>query len=223
MVYEPNLAIDLLCTHNVITRSLEVAAEHCGQSLRSGELDEASKDGFIDYLECIRTVLTTHHHLETQKVFPYFQNKIPELPVKQLNQEHGKIGIHLIKFDDIIPDLKGDSLIPSLEQLNEALTGINHVWYPHKELEEKYFTVEKIGNLLDKDEMRGQSEIYREFIIERYQPDYLVMPFQFYNLPPKERDIWAQKFPEIFTHKLISTEWKDKWSNMAEFFYPDVE
>ena len=75
MVQEPNLAIDLLCTHNVITRSLDVAVEHCGQSLKSGELNGSSKDGFIDYLECIKTVITTHHHLETQKVFPYLYCK----------------------------------------------------------------------------------------------------------------------------------------------------
>lgn len=221
MVYEPNLAIGLLCTHNIITRSLDVVIEHTNKSLNTGELDEALKGGFIDYLLCIKTVITAHHHLETQMVFPYFQDKIPELPVRQLNQEHGQMGMHLIKFDDIIPDLKGDSLISSLKQLNEALTGINDIWYPHKEVEEKYFTAERIGNLLDKDEMMNQVESYREFSRERYQPDYLVIPFQFYNLPPKEREIWVQELPEIFTQKI--SKWKDKWSKMAYFLYPDLE
>lgn len=222
MVYEPNLAIGLICTHHIITRSLDVAIEHCRKSLSSDGLDETSKRGFIDYIECIKTVLTAHHHLETQMVFPYFRDKIPDLPVDKLNKEHGQIGMHLIKFDDIIPDLKGDSLISSLKQLNEALTGINDIWHPHIDVEEIYLTVEKIGNLLDEDEMIKLIESYRKFSMERYTPDYLVIPFQFYNLPPAQREIWAQELPEN-TQKHISDEWKDKWLPMADFLYHDVE
>lgn len=83
----------------------------------------------------------------------------------------------------------------------------------------RYISRRKISKLLlNEDEMIKQLEIYREFNIERYHPDYLVIPFQYYNLPPKVRDIWALGFPEISDPKFII--WKDKWSNMAKFLYP---
>ena len=219
MVYEPNLAIGLLCTHHIITRALNVTIEHSSKSLNTGELDETSKRGFIDYLQSFITVLTTHHHLETQQVFPYFRDKIPDLPVDKLNKEHGQIGIVLNEIGDIIPDLNNES---SLKQLNTALTGVNSIWHPHIDVEEQYLTFKTMDNLLDKEETIRLLEIYREFIMERYTPDYLVIPFQFYSLPPAERQIWAQGFPEILTQKLIPIEWKDKWLPMASFLYSDV-
>jgi len=219
MVYEPNLAIGLLCTHQIITRALNVAIEHSDRSLNAGELDGTFKSGFIFYLQCLKTVLTTHHHLETQKVFPYFRDKIAGLPVDRLNKEHGKIGILLNEIEGTITDLNDES---SIEQLNTALTGINDIWHPHIDVEERYFTIEIMNNLLDKDETIRLLEIYREFIMERYIPDYLVIPFQFYNLPPKEREIWAKELPEKITKTLIPVEWKDKWSPMADYLYPDV-
>lgn len=219
MVYEPNLATGLLCTHNIITRALDVSLEHCGKSLSSGELDEASKKGFIDYLQCIKTVITAHHHLETQKMFPYFRDKISDLPVDKLNKEHGQIGMQLMKFDDIFPGLTGGSLISSLKQLNETLNVINNIWHPHIEVEEEYLTAEKISALVDEDEMMKLIKEYRKFSMERYTPDYLVIPFQYYNLPRNEREIWARELPET-TQKLLHTEWKDKWLQMADFLFP---
>jgi hemerythrin-like domain-containing protein len=220
MVSGPNLAIGMLCTHRIITRALDVSIEHCDKSLKAGELDETSKKGFIDYIQSFKTVITTHHHLETQKVFPYFREKIPDLPVDKLNKEHGQIGIHLNEIDDIISDLNDGS---SIEQLNKILTGINDIWHPHIDVEEKYFTVKGMDNLLDKDETVILLKIYGEFIMEHYTPDYLVIPFQYYNLTPAERKIWAQDLPEIITKKLIPIEWKDKWSKMSDFLYLDVE
>ena len=220
MVSEPNLAIGLLCAHHIITRALDVTIEHASKSLNAGELDKTSYSGFIDYLQSFKTVITTHHHLETQQVFPYFRDKIPDLPVDKLNKEHGQIGILLNEIGDIIPDLNDES---SLEQLDKALIGVNDIWHPHIDVEEQYFTVERMDNLLDKDETIRLLEIYGEFIMERYTPDYLVIPFQFYNLPPAEREIWAQGLPELVTQKLIPIEWKDKWYPMVNFLYPDVE
>jgi hemerythrin-like domain-containing protein len=220
MVSEPNLAVGLLCTHHIITRALDVTIKHSNKSSNAEELDETSRRGFIDYVQSFKTTITTHHHLETQKVFPYFRDKIPDLPVDQLNKEHGQIGILLNEIGDIIPDLYDES---SLEQLNTTLTGINDIWHPHIDVEEKYFTANRMDDLLDNDETIRLLKIYGEFIMERYTPDYLVVPFQYYNLPPAEREIWAQDLPEIITNKLIPIEWKDKWSKMADFLYPDVK
>jgi hemerythrin-like domain-containing protein len=220
MVNEPNLAVGLLCAHHIITRALDVSIEHCDKSLKAGKLDITSENGFIDYIQSFKTVITTHHHLETQKVFPYFREKIPDLPVDKLNKEHGQIGILLNEIDDIISDLNDES---SIEQLNTTLTGINDIWHPHIDVEEQYFTAERMDDLLDKDETIMLLKIYGEFIMERYTPDYLVIPFQYYNLPPAEREIWAQILPEIITQKLIPIEWKDKWSKMADFLYTDVK
>ena len=220
MVYEPNLATGLLCTHNIITRALDVSID---KSLNAGEFDETSKTGFIYYIQSLKTVITAHHHLETQQVFPYFRDKIPDLPVVKLNQEHGKIGMLLNEVEEILPDSNNDLNKSSLKQLNTALIGINDIWHPHIDVEEQYFTAERMDDLLDKDEMMDLIKEYREFSLERYLPDYLVIPFQFYNLPPDERKIWLQELPEKLNKNLISVEWKDKWMPMANFLYPDFE
>ncbi|MCE5214966.1 MAG: hypothetical protein LLF83_09645 [Methanobacterium sp.] len=224
MVDGPSLATDLNCTHSIITRALDVAIEHCNKSLNSGELEESTKKGFIDYVQCFHTVITTHHHLETQMVFPYFKDKISELPVDKLNLEHGKIGKFLFEIDNvIIPDLKSAMLNKSsLKQLYKSLIGLDEIWHPHIKLEEKYFTIEKMDNSIDKDEMINLIEIYRKFSMEHNTPDYLVIPFQFYNLPPSKREIWAQELPDIINQKFIQIEWKNKWLPMVNFFYPDV-
>lgn len=220
MVHEPNLATGLLCTHHIITRALDVSIKY----LSDGLIDENLKKGFIDYIQSFKTVLTTHHHLETQKIFPYFRDKIPDLPVDQLNREHGKIGVLLNEIDGIISDTDDELLSEnSLEQINTALIGINEVWHPHIEVEEKYFTLEIMDRLLDKEETIRLLESYKPFIMERYKPDYLVLPFQFYNLSPKEREIWARQLPEVITKKMIPIDWKNEWTPMTEFLYPYLE
>jgi hypothetical protein len=222
MVIEPNLALDLLRTHFIITRALYVTIEHSLKSLNDGELEKSTKTGFIYYVQSFKTVLTTHHHLETQMVFTDFQDKIPDLPVDKLNLEHGKIGKILYEIDDvIIPDLKSDKFIKSsLKQLNTALNSIDDIWHPHIKLEEQYFTVERMDNLLNKDEMNKLIETYKKFSMEHNSPDYLTIPFQFLNLPKIHREIWAKELPKMITQKLIPIDWKDKWLPMANFLYP---
>ena len=221
MIMEPNLAVGMICTHHIITRGLDMTIEH-SNNLDLAERSETSQRGFIDYIQSLKTVITTHHHLETQKIFPYFRDKIPDLPVDRLNKEHGQIGMLLMDIDGTINDLNDKKLNETfIKQLNTALIGINDVWHPHIDVEEQYLTVEVMDQLLDKDETMKLLESYGEFIMERYQPDYLVIPFQYYNLPPKDREIWAQGLPEIITQKLIPGEWKDKWLPMAEYLYPD--
>ena len=48
-------------------------------------------------------------------------------------------------------------------------------------------------------------------------PDYLVVPFMLYTLPPQERPIFARNLPPIVTEQLVPVGWRDKWEPMKPF------
>jgi hypothetical protein len=53
--------------------------------------------------------------------------------------------------------------------------------------------------------------------MEHLKPDYIILPFNFYNLSTKDRGKIAQELPEIVTQQLIPFTWKDKWESMKPF------
>jgi hypothetical protein len=48
-------------------------------------------------------------------------------------------------------------------------------------------------------------------------PDYLVLPFILYNMPPEARELFAKGLPPILTERLVPVDWKDQWAPMKPF------
>jgi hypothetical protein len=48
-------------------------------------------------------------------------------------------------------------------------------------------------------------------------PDYLIVPFLLYNLPPDKRTFFAGEMPPVVTEQLVPVAWKDKWAPMKPF------
>jgi hypothetical protein len=52
---------------------------------------------------------------------------------------------------------------------------------------------------------------------EHAKPDYLVVPFTLYNLPPLERTFMARALPPSVVQELVPGPGKEKWQPMAPF------
>ena len=74
-----------------------------------------------------------------------------------------------------------------------------------------------MGPLLAPEEHTRLSGLFAEHGRKHMSPDYLIVPFLLYNLPPEERAIFARTMPLILTRLLVPLVWKKKWAPMLPF------
>lgn len=214
---QPNVGEDFIRFHKIITRGLDVALQNVDSFLNKG-IFEKSKEGFLKFLQTFSSFVEGHHLVENEKVFPYFMNKIPEVPYDRLMDEHKEIKSALKKINQGITELKSgkDDLKP-LKLLKSGLVQIDVIWHPHIQIEESLL-YERVESLqIDSEEMARLRKEVTEFFQEHTGPPYLVAPFALYNLSPEDRAILASGFPEAVTKKLIPIDWKDEWTPMKPY------
>jgi len=214
----PNIGEDYIRFHKVMTRGLGVSLQNVNEFLQIGELEKLNREGFIKYVQSFSSVLHGHHQAEDERIFPYFEDKLPEVPYKRLTSEHiiFKDGLQEIKTGIDHLTLENDEL-DSLELLRSGLDKIDQIWHPHIQIENTQL-YERIGSLnIDPEEMIRLQKEDKKFFQEHTGPAYLVMPFVLYNLSPEDRAILTQGSPEAVTKQILSTDWKDKWTPMQPF------
>ena len=81
----------------------------------------------------------------------------------------------------------------------------------------KEIPVDRLGVLIDREEHIRLSGLFVEHGRKHMGPDYLVVPFLLYNLPPEERAILARMMPPIVTQQLVPMVWKAQWAPMLPF------
>ena len=214
----PNIGEDYIRFHRVMTRGLAVSLENINEFLKMGALETSNREGFLKYVQSFSSILNGHHLVENEKIFPYFMDKLPEVPYERLISEHNifKSGLHEINTE--LDNLwLGNDELKSLKLLKSGLGKIDQIWRPHIQIEDMQL-YQLVGSLkIDSEEMiRLQKELI-EFFQEHTGPEYLVVPFVLYNLTPEDRAITAQGLPEIVTKQLVPIEWKDKWVPMKPF------
>jgi hypothetical protein len=218
---EPNIGRDMLLTHSIISRALLVSIEHVDKFIEDKYPEKLRFNGFLNYLECFSTVLSVHHHLETEEAFPYLKNIITDAPYDLLNEQHTVMQKSLDELNYILSDLKENYIdIESLKHLKTVLNTINGGWYPHIKIESQHFAPAKLGNLINSDEMIILHQKFSKYSRMHSKPDYLIIPFIVYNLSPKVRDMWVQELPEIVVNQLIPHTWKAEWESMKPFLLP---
>ncbi len=214
----PDIGKDLIRIHSVITRGLYVALGYSHSSSLARHINESKNRGFISYVKSLISVMNGHHHLEDKIVYPYLKYRMPEVPFDMLRTQH----------QDMMNDL--DSIVKTMEEpmssrsfgehlgvLNRKLGDTKEKWHPHIEVEEKYFTTDKIDMAIGYGEQTRLSRIFNEYIHKHAVPDYLVVPFLLYNLPPAERAVISKKIPPALTKQIASDGWKKKWLPMSPF------
>jgi hemerythrin-like domain-containing protein len=214
----PNIGEDYIRFHRAMTRGLAVSIQNINEFLKIGAVEVLYRDGFLKYVQCFSSVSHGHHLVEDEKIFPYFRDKLQEVPYERLISEHNILKGGLQEINTGLDNLRaGNDDLNSLKLLKSGFDKIDQIWYPHIEIENTQL-YGRVGSLkIDPEEMiRLQKELV-EFFQEHTGPEYLVGPFVLYNLSPEDRAIAAQGLPDMVMKQLIPIEWKDKWAPMQPF------
>jgi len=82
---KPNLAQDLQRIHMIITRGLDVSIEQASQFAREGFRDRDLREGYRKYVTALLSFVSAHHLTEDEVAFPYFEDRLPEMPFALYN------------------------------------------------------------------------------------------------------------------------------------------
>ena len=215
---QPNIGEDYIRHHKVMTRGLAVSLQNINKFLQIGTLEKLNREGFLKYVQSFSSVLHGHHLVENEKIFPYFKDKLPEVPYERLMSEHEIFKDGLQEINTGLGQIMSENdELNSLKLLKSGFDKIDQIWHPHIQIENTQL-YGKIGSLnIDFEEMIKIQKDAGEFFQKHADPAYLIVPFVLYNLSPEDRTIASQGFPEMVTKKLVPIEWKDKWISMQPF------
>jgi hemerythrin-like domain-containing protein len=215
---QPNIGEDYIRFHKVMTRGLAVSLQNINEFLQIGAVEKLNREGFIKYVQSFSSVLHGHHQAEDEKIFPYFKDKLPEVPYERLISEHEIFNDGLQKINTGIDHLKSENdELDSLKLLKSGFDKIDQIWHPHIQIENTQL-YERIRSLnIDLEEMIRLQKDDKKFFQEHTGPAYLVMPFVLFNLSPEDRAILTQGSPDTVAKQLLSIDWKDKWTPMQPF------
>lgn len=214
----PNAGTSLVLVHRVITRALHIAADSARQYSKENLPDQATWNGYVDFVRCLLIFLESHHTLEDELVFPIFKGTFPDAPYDEFNQQHERIA-RLLK--DARNSLAGLERNPSdsrlFEQMRHLLLHIDSQWHPHIAQEELYFNPEAIAQLFSIQERIETARSFAAYAQQKNQPDYLMIPFTIYNLELADRKVLLAGMPDVVVQQLLPVVWKGKWEHMQPF------
>ena len=201
-----------------MSRGLAVSLQNINELLHIETLEKLNREGFLKYVQSFSSVLHGHHLVENEKIFPYFKNKLPEVPYERLMSEHEIFKDGLQEINTELGQLMSENNeLNSLKLLKSGFNKIDQIWHPHIQIENTQL-YGQIGSLnIDLEEMIRIQKEAGEFFQEHTDPAYLIVPFVLYNLSPEDRAIASQGFPEMVTKQLVPIDWKDKWESMHPF------
>lgn len=212
------VASDLVRIHIVITRAIEISIEKCRIFKEQGKVDEILREGFINYLNSLLSLFHSHHLVEDEQIFPYFENHQLKAPYEVMKTQHEDLLPLLDNFENCINNLSSNFDDQELiKQLLEILEKLQEVWIPHYQLEEEYLNDQNISSLISETEQIKLCFEFGEYASRHLNPDYLVIPFILYNLSGEQRKLMAEVFPPIVIEELIPNQWKEKWQSMSPF------
>lgn len=214
----PNVALDLLRIHSIITRALSITSEKSQRFAQEGFSDASMKKGFLCYARSFVSVIHGHHLTENELVFPYFREKLPDTPYDFLIAQHQEL-VHVL--DEIKASIEEVSAEPhaatALNELNQCLRRLADLWHPHIAIEQDHFSVARLGALISREEHVRLGKLFAKHGQKHMGPGYLVVPFLLYNLATEERAIFSRNMPFLLTRLLVPVVWKGQWASMRPF------
>ncbi len=215
---EAEVAGDLVRIHSIITRALDVSIERSRAFAESDYPDADTRKGFIIYIRCLATILHAHHLTEDELVFPYFKEKMPDVPFEFLTAQHQEMVPAIDAIKGVIRDIEASTQAGEpLNVLNQALTRMHELWLPHIREEESHLSSGKIGAVIDMDERVRLSKVFANHARKHSRPVSLIAPFILFNLTDEDRAVMSRTMPWIATQVLIPFIWKSKWKPMLPF------
>jgi len=215
---KPNIAASLMTIHYVITRALSVSIANATRFIDDWNTNTTLLEGYKNYLLALVSVLNGHHLTEDELAFPFFKDKIPAMPYDRLTLEHEEITKITEEIRTIAESFsEHDQAIEKFRQLTELLKKLIDIWHPHIKMEEEYMSAEKLDKLLSVEQHLELIKSFGEHSMKNTGPDWLVIPFILFNLPPEIRVNMERALPAEVTGHLVPVVWKDKWISMSPF------
>jgi hemerythrin-like domain-containing protein len=215
---KPDTHGDLLRIHRLITRALSVSTENCRSLAGGAAMDKSTHEGFVSYLRTFVNIVHGHHTLEDEIFFPFFKDRMPDVPFDEFAGVHETIKGLLEEMNSVIDTLAaGTEVTQASQRLSELLQRMAEAWHPHISSEEASFTRERVEAVASLEELVQISEEISKYNQEHSQPLELAVPFVLFNLEPEDRAIFSQNIPQFITDDLVPGEWKEKWEPMKPF------
>jgi hemerythrin-like domain-containing protein len=212
-----SIADGLIGIHRSITRGFTIAEETLQRMVQNTLSDKQSLNGFLEYLRSLVTLVHAHHSTEDRIVFPTFRTKTMEAPYALLGKEHVQMEKLLNEIKPLIEKLAEDKRdVVSIKKLQQLIQALHDLWSPHIEIEQCRFSGSTISTHMSTEEQKQIAQRVGQHMAENAKPDYLVIPFLFYNLSSQDRKMMQPFLPPNITSLL--TTWKDNWATMKPFF-----
>ncbi len=212
------VGVDLALIHQCISRAIHVSKLYSNIFRQCGFPDGKIRPGFGDYVHSLLSVLLTHHQGEDELAFPVFRDKLPEAPYERLAADHHFILQLLrevrLKIDEA---LDNESSQEPLSRLDGVMTELGDIWSRHIEIEEFHFSPDKLDAVMSPEDQARLVGRLAQFFLLHSGPDYLIVPFTLFNLPPESRMVLSGTMPPLVTRELVTGPWKDKWRPMSPF------
>jgi hemerythrin-like domain-containing protein len=202
----------LLRIHKIITRGLDISIRKCDEYLGKQGIPPEEAAGFSMYVTALKWVTHAHHLSEDEIAFPYFKGSIAA-PYGRLRDDHQTISRILVSLDQCILEISSGGV----GKLREMLGEFEKLWVPHIRIEEENFTAEKLQMVAGMKEQVDLAEKLTKHGIKNSGPGPLVLPFMFFNLEGKDREVFMMPIPWIVKKVLVPIIWKSQWKPMSPF------
>lgn len=207
--------------HAIITRGLKVSSEAVQAAIQHGIWDVKQKEGLLNYIRALSSVLNSHHLTEDEVVFPYFRVKLPGAPWEVLMRWHQEMLGMLNEINQALEKCdRNEQIERNLAQLESTLTLLDESWQPHIQMEEDELISKADALVPDEQEQLALVRQVGEHSSRNANPAPLTVPFLLYNLPPDDRRVFSQGLPPEIVQTLVPVVWKDQWESMKPFFLP---
>lgn len=124
----PNIGEDYIRFHKVMTRGLVMFLQNVNEFLKIGAFETSKCEGFLKYVQSFSSILNGHHLVENEKIFPYFMDKLPEVPYERLISEHNTFKSRLHEINTELDNLwSGNDELKSLKLLKSGLDKIDQI------------------------------------------------------------------------------------------------
>lgn len=215
--HPPNLALELLRIHRVITRGLSVSAERGSEFQQRGFPNARLRRGYTDYARSLAVVLRVHHLAEDEIGFPFLKEKFPHAPFERLYRDHQEMENliePLMKASTAVAENgnKGD-----INLLVDTLRSVAAIWNPHITVEEENFTEDAVAVAVTSAEQVRLRVEFGKHSQAHAKPAFLALPFMLFNLNAEDRTFMAAPLPGVVKTVLIPFVWKNKWAAMKPF------
>jgi hypothetical protein len=146
-----------------------------------------------------RQAAQMHGHLPLSAVRQSFSNRSSMRSQQMSGCTRARSGFD--KRTSASMECAGGDRQSAFHKLDRDLSELSGLWDPHIQIEERYFSPEVAAQLIEPPEHVRLIKTFSEHSQKHNDPDYLVLPFILYNLPPGPCQAMSAGLPKEVTEK----------------------